>query len=62
VASLGAQLAGQYIHMMPFFGVILATAFLDEAFTNHHLIAGGLIAAGLYLALRQSYAVASKPR
>ena len=62
VASLGAQLAGQYIHMMPFFGVILATAFLDEAFTNHHLVAGGLIAAGLYLALRQSYAVASKPR
>lgn len=52
VAKLGAQVAGQYIHLMPLFGVTLAWLFLDERLTAEHWIAGGLIALGLYFALR----------
>ena len=62
VAQLGAQVAGQYIHLMPFYGVILASIFLDESLTSNHWIAGGLIACGLFLALRQPrHAMAPKP-
>ncbi len=52
VAKLGAQIAGQYIHLMPFYGVILAVLFLDESLTQNHILAGILIASGLFLALR----------
>ena len=62
VGQLGAQVAGQYIHLMPFYGVILAYIFLSESLTSNHWISGALIAAGLFLALRQpNYAMASKP-
>ena len=62
VGQLGAQVAGQYIHLMPFYGVILAYIFLNESLTSNHWISGALIAAGLFLALRQpKYAMASKP-
>ena len=61
VGQLGAQVAGQYIHLMPFYGVLLASLFLNESLSYHHWVAGGLIATGLILALRQSpYALASK--
>ena len=62
VGLLGAQVAGQYIHLMPFYGVILAYIFLNESLTSNHWISGALIAAGLFLALRQpKHAMASKP-
>ena len=61
VGQLGAQVAGQYIHLMPFYGVLLASLFLSESLSYHHWVAGGLIATGLILALRQSpHALASK--
>ena len=61
VGQLGAQVAGQYIHLMPFYGVILAYIFLNESLTSNHWISGALIAAGLFLALRQpKYAMAFK--
>jgi drug/metabolite transporter (DMT)-like permease len=61
VGQLGAQVAGQYIHLMPFYGVLLASLFLNESLSYHHWVAGGLIATGLILALRQSpHALASK--
>jgi len=61
VGQLGAQAAGQYIHLMPFYGVLLASLFLNESLSYHHWVAGGLIATGLILALRQSpHALASK--
>lgn len=61
VGQLGAQVAGQYIHLMPLYGVILAYIFLNESLTLSHGIAGTLIAAGLFLALRQpNNAMASK--
>ena len=61
VGQLGAQVAGQYIHLMPFYGVILAYIFLNESLTSNHWIAGALIATGLFLALREpKYAMVSK--
>ncbi len=61
VGQLGAQVAGQYIHLMPFYGVLLSSLFLNESLSYHHWVAGGLIATGLILALRQSpHALASK--
>ena len=61
VGQLGAQVAGQYIHLMPFYGVLLASLFLNESLSYHHWVAGGLIATGLILALRQPpHALASK--
>ena len=52
VAQVSAQVAGQYIHLMPLFGVTLAWLFLDEQLKTSHWIAGGLIALGLFFALR----------
>ena len=61
VGELGAQVAGQYIHLMPFYGVLLASLFLNESLSYHHWVGGGLIATGLILAFRQSpHALASK--
>lgn len=61
VGQLGAQIAGQYIHLMPFYGVLLASLFLNESLSYQHWVAGGLITTGLILALRQSpHALASK--
>ena len=39
------------IHLMPVFGLTLATLFLDERMVSHHWIGAGLIAAGLLIAL-----------
>ena len=48
VAQLGAQVAGQYIHLMPLYGVVLAFLFLNESLTSNHWIAGLLIATVQY--------------
>lgn len=52
VASLGANLAGQYTYLIPIFTALLAVFFLDEAFRWFH--AAGLIAiiGGIRLAAR----------
>ena len=50
VGQLGAQVAGQYIHLMPFYGVLLAALYLNESLADHHWFDGGRNAAGLILA------------
>lgn len=50
VQLIGAARAGQYIHLMPVFGVVLAMLFLGETVHPHHLVGVGLIGAGLWLA------------
>ena len=50
VELIGATRAGQYIHLMPVFGVLLATLVLGEALSPYHGVGIGLIAAGLWLA------------
>ena len=50
VELIGPARAGQYIHLMPVFGVALAMLFLGETLYPYHLAGVGLIAAGLWLA------------
>jgi len=50
VAELGANRAGQFMHLMPAFGVILSALLLDERLHLFHVPGIGLIAAGIYLA------------
>lgn len=50
VELVGPALAGQYVHLMPAFGVILAVLFLGETLHPYHLAGIGLIGAGLWMA------------
>ena len=50
VGQLGAQVAGQYIHLMPFYGVLLAWLLRSESRSYLHCVAGALIGTGLILA------------
>lgn len=50
VELIGAARAGQYIHLMPVFGVLLAVIFLGETLHPYHLTGITLIATGLWLA------------
>jgi drug/metabolite transporter (DMT)-like permease len=51
VERLGASTAGLFIHLMPMFGLLLATLFLGEKLAGYHLAGVVLIFAGLYLAI-----------
>ncbi len=50
VELIGSARAGQYLHLMPVFGVLLATVALGEALSPYHGVGIGLIAIGLWLA------------
>lgn len=50
VELVGPARAGQYVHLMPAFGVVLAVLFLGETMHSYHLLGIGLIGAGLWLA------------
>ena len=50
VELVGPALAGQYVHLMPAFGVVLAVLFLGETLHPYHIAGIGLIGAGLWLA------------
>ncbi len=50
VAELGANRCGQFLHLMPAFGSVLAMIFLGERLYGFHGIGIALIAAGIYLA------------
>ncbi|MGB5831474.1 MAG: DMT family transporter [Thiohalocapsa sp.] len=58
VTEMGANRTGQYIHLMPAFGALLAVLVLGERLLWFHAAGAGLIAAGIALATRG----ASKPR
>lgn len=51
LAQVGAARGGQMIHLMPVFGLTLATLFLGERMVAHHWMGGALIATGLLIAL-----------
>jgi len=51
VAELGAAKAGLFIHLMPIFGLILSSLFLNEEIQSFHLIGIAFIFSGLYLAV-----------
>ena len=50
VELVGPARAGQYVHLMPAFGVVLAVLFLGETMHPYHLAGIGLIGAGLWMA------------
>ena len=50
VELIGAARAGQYMHLMPVFGAVLAVLLLGERVHAYHFAGIGLIAAGLLLA------------
>ena len=53
IQKLGASVGGQYIHLMPLFGALMAIVFLGESIQLYHLVGGSLIALGLWLSIQQ---------
>ena len=51
VKLVGAAIAGQYIHLMPVLGTIMAVTFLGEQLFFYHLIGALAIGSGVYLAV-----------
>ncbi len=52
--KLGASIGGQYIHLMPIFGALMAVAFLGEKIQLYHILGGFFIGVGLYLSIKSS--------
>ena len=50
VAEVGANRAGQFLHLIPVFGTALAVIFLGESLRWYHFFGAALIFAGIYLA------------
>ena len=50
VAELGANRTGQFLHLMPAFGAVLAFLLLGERLYAFHWVGIALIALGIYLA------------
>lgn len=51
IAHIGADRTGQFTHLMPVFGSILAFVFLGEVLEAYHLVGVVLIGCGIYLSL-----------
>ncbi|MDH4943819.1 DMT family transporter [Sulfurimonas sp. C5] len=51
IDQIGASKTAQFTHLMPVFGIILASIFLKETLENYHLLGAALIALGIYLSL-----------
>jgi drug/metabolite transporter (DMT)-like permease len=50
VAEVGSNRAGQFLHLIPVFGTLLAVVFLGESLKLFHLFGAVLIFVGIYLA------------
>lgn len=51
IDKIGASKTAQFTHLMPIFGIILASMFLNETLETYHLLGAVLIAFGIYLSL-----------
>lgn len=54
VELIGANRAGQFVHLMPVFGSLMAVAFLGESFRLFHAIGIALIFAGIVVAAKKA--------
>ncbi|HIO92564.1 MAG TPA: DMT family transporter [Leucothrix mucor] len=54
IAKVGASTGGQFIHLMPLFGALMAVAFLNEQIQLYHLLGALAIASGLWLSMKHS--------
>lgn len=52
VKLIGASTAGQFIHLMPLFGAVMAVIFLGERLSWFHIVGAAAIGGGIYLSLR----------
>lgn len=53
VEAIGANAAGQFAHLMPVFGSLMAVVFLGESFGWQHVAGGVLVASAIVLTLRK---------
>ena len=53
VRIVGPGTAGQFIHLMPVFGTVMAVSFLGERLSWFHILGAAAIAAGIYFSLHQ---------
>lgn len=53
IQKLGAATGGQFIHLMPLFGALMAVVFLGESIHLYHLLGGACIALGLWLSINK---------
>ena len=51
ITEIGASKTGQFTHLMPIFGAILAYVFLDEVMSYYHIVGAFLIGVGIYMSL-----------
>jgi drug/metabolite transporter (DMT)-like permease len=51
IAHVGPEESGQFVHLMPVFGSILAFIFLNERFHLYHFIGALFVGSGIYLSL-----------
>ncbi len=51
IHKIGANKTGQFTHLMPFFGSLLAYIFLNETLHSYHALGAILIGFGIYLSL-----------
>lgn len=53
ISKVGASIGGQFIHLMPLFGALMAVVFLNEKIQLYHLLGGISIAIGLWLSVQK---------
>ena len=53
VELIGPSRAGVFVNLVPVFGALLAVVLLGEPFATYHLVALGLVAAGIVIAQRR---------
>lgn len=51
VSEIGANRAGQFLHLIPVFGILLAVIFLGESLEPFHFLGAALLFTGIYLAV-----------
>ena len=54
IGKVGASTGGQFIHLMPLFGALMAVVFLNEQIQLYHLLGALAIASGLWLSMNLS--------
>jgi drug/metabolite transporter (DMT)-like permease len=53
ISKVGASIGGQFIHLMPLFGALMAVVFLNEKIQLYHLLGAISIAIGLWLSVQK---------
>jgi len=52
IRQIGAAVGGQFLHLMPLFGAVMATLFLGERIEIYHAVGAVLIGTGIWMSIR----------